>query len=392
METIEQNETLSLCRRVRGLLLPLIFALVLPPVCSLILGYEWIGQMINHVPTAIVDHDNSSLSRQLISCMENNQAFDIQHYSSNDEDIEKWIFESKIGAGVIIPEDFMNDIMNGRESKVLVVYDGSQMGMTGAVKTRISEIMATIRAGFLMRVMEGKLNMTPAEAEHYIQPVAYTTRLLGNPAKSSASFTIPGMVLNICQIAVFCLGVEVGDAIRRSSNQFRRYLLGILACGGVGVFTAFNSLLIQVKVFDSPFRGAVLPALTLVALNMLFIAGFGVLVVIINKRKLGSLMLSTIVLATVLLSGYSYPTIAMPHIFQVIAPLVHFTHCVIPMRDIALLGVSFKQIMPHIYWLSGYVAIELMLIFTVNQLGKSPAVSAAVNLAKGKAGGINNNA
>ncbi|TEB12007.1 hypothetical protein Psfp_03841 [Pelotomaculum sp. FP] len=49
----------------KGLLIPILFTLLLPPVCSLILGYEFSGQRVTHVPTAIVDHDNSTLKQEL---------------------------------------------------------------------------------------------------------------------------------------------------------------------------------------------------------------------------------------------------------------------------------------------------------------------------------------
>ncbi|HVI41380.1 MAG TPA: hypothetical protein VM577_12065, partial [Anaerovoracaceae bacterium] len=83
METIEQKESLRRCLISKGLLLPLLFALILPPICSWILGYEWSGQQINHVPTVIVDHDSSSMSRDLIGYIKNNQAFDVQFYTDS---------------------------------------------------------------------------------------------------------------------------------------------------------------------------------------------------------------------------------------------------------------------------------------------------------------------
>lgn len=392
MEMIEQQGSISLRRTARGLLLPLLFALILPPVCSLILGCEWSGQQINHVPVAVVDHDNSSMSRELVSYIENNHAFDIQRYSDNDDDIKKWMDESKIGAGVIIPSNFMSDIMNGKESKILLIYDGSQMGMAGAVKTRISEIMGTIRTGYLIQIMEGKLNMTPAEAESYIQPVGYTVRMLGNPAKSSANYTLQGLILNICQVSIYCLGIEVGDAIRRGSNKYRRYLLGVLLCGGVGVVTAANSVLIQIGIFKSPFNGTVPPALILTVLNMVLAAGLGMLMILMTKSKFASLMAATIILATVLLSGYTYPVIAMPGLFQKLSPHIHFAHYVIPMRDITLLGVSFEQVTPHIYWLVRFVAAEWLLILVISQSGKiCNAVSERLS-SRRKTGGTDHNA
>lgn len=370
MTTIDQQENRPRNKAIKGLLLPLLFVLVLPPICSLILGYEWSGQQVSHVPTAIVDHDNSSMSRQMISFIENNQAFDVQRYSNEDYDIKTWMDESKIATGVIIPKNFMSDITNGKSTKLLMIYDGTQMGMTGAVKTKINEIMSTIRMGFLARTMEGKLSMTPSEAENYLQPVAFSVRMLGNPAKSSANFTLQGIILNIVQVSVYCLGIEVGDAIRRGSNKYRRYVQGIFACGLIGTMAAFLSLWIQVQIFKSPFNGSMVYAFLMTALNMAFITGLGMLMILLTKRKIKALSLATLVMATLLLCGYSYPLIAMPPIFQKIAPYIHFTHYVIPMRDITLLDISFKHLLPHVQWLAWYLVGEFLLIFMISQFGK----------------------
>ena len=381
METIETKQPIYQRLISKGLLLPLLFALILPPICSWVLGYEWSGQQVNHVPTAIVDHDNSSVSRQLVGYIKNNQAFDVQLYSDNDEDIKKSMDESKIAAGIIIPKNFMADIMNGKESKLMVIYDGAQMGMVGAVKTRISEIMGTIRTGYLMRIMEGKLGMTPVEAETYLQPVAYATRMLGNPAKSSANFTLQGLILNICQVSVYCLGVEVGDAVRKGRNKFSDYILGAVTCGLIGTITAFNGIIIQVGVFKSPFNGSIWPALILTVLNMILVAGLGILMVTMTKKKIGALSASTVILATVLLSGYSYPVVAMPAVFQTLSQFIHYSHYAIPLRDITLMGVGFEQMGGHINWQIRFIFIEWVLILAASKVGMMGAIM------KGKFGG-----
>jgi len=391
METIVQKESLHR-RLLKGLLLPLMFALILPPICSWILGYEWSGQQVNHVPTAIVDHDNSSMSRELVSYIKSNQAFDVKLYTESDNDVKKWMDESKIAVGVIIPEDFMSDIMSGKESKIMMIYDGSQMSMVGAVKTRINEIMATIRTGYLMQVMEGKLGMTPTEAENYLQPVAYTTRMLGNPAKSSANFTLQGLILNICQVSIYCLGVEVGDAIRKRRNRFSDYISGALVCGLVGTITAINAILVQVGIFKSPFNGPPSAALVLTVLNMVLVGSLGILVVTMTKKKIGALSASTIVLATVLLSGYSYPVVAMPKIFQKLSQHIHYSHYAIPLRDITLMGVGFEQVMPHIYWLARFILIEWLLILLISKVGVLREGIRSMASGHRKTGGIDQNA
>ncbi len=336
----------------KGLLIPLLFALLVPPICSCILNYEFREQRMNHIPTAIVDHDNSALSRSLVDKIRTNEVFDVNNYGGNDQEVKNWIDAGEAVAGIIIPEHFAADLLDGQAPRVLIVYDGSQMGAAGSARNRIAEIMATIRCGYLMEVMEGQLDLTPEEAEKFVQPVAFTTRFLGNPVKSLAYFFLQGLILGIAQVAVFILGVESYFA---RPQTFLQHVLNTIFCGFAGLVSAAVSLGIQVFWFNSPFTGSVTAALLLTFLNMTGIAGLGILFGMILNDKLNAISGGSVIMATVLFSGYTFPALSMPEFFQRIAAILPFTHYGIPMRDVTLLGSNLSRTVPDIGWLACFV-------------------------------------
>lgn len=350
----------------KGLLVPLLFALLLPPVCGIILGYEFSGHLIHHVPTAIVDHDNSTLSRSLVDKIRTNDVFDVRCFGQDDDDIKKWIESGEALAGVIIPENFAADMLEGQAPKILVLYDGSQMGAAGAVKSRISEIMGTIKSGYLLQVMEGKLNLTPAEAQNYIQPIAYTTRFLGNPVKSSSAFFLQGILVNIVQVSIFILGIET---VNKKQKNFWPYLKSSVFCGLIGTVSAAVTLWIYIGWFSSPFNGSMITALALTALNMIGLANIGIILSLLAKKKLIAVECATLILATMLLSGYTFPAIALPDIFQTIAKFMPFTYYGIPLRDVTLLGSTFRQVLPAMYWLVKFILLSWLVIMVVCKTG-----------------------
>lgn len=352
-----------------GVLMALLFTLVIPPASSLLLGYEFKGQLVTHVPTGIYDEDNSTLSRTLVKNIKETETFNVKVYAESQKEVQDNISSGEIATAIIIPKHFSEDLQNGLSPKVLITYDGSQMAMTGAVKTRITEIMGTIRADFVLKIMQSKLNINPVEAKTYIAPIGYTTRLLGNPARSTANYVLLGILLSIAQVAVYCLGIEVGAFNNERKKTIFDYMLNSLLAAVAGVIGVWSAIMIQTHVFHNPFNGSMGLALLFTLVNMIGIANVGIFfVVLFNNRKLWALGFTTFIMATVLLSGFTFPTLAMPPLFKAIASIVPYSYYGLPMRDIQLLGLNMKQVMPSFIWLVKFVAYGWLAIFFVQQM------------------------
>lgn len=352
-----------------GVLMALLFTLIIPPVSSLILGYEFKGQLVTHVPTGIYDEDNSTLSRSLVKNIKETETFNVKVYADSQKEIQDNLGSGEIATAIIIPKHFSEDLQSGLSPKVLITYDGSQMAMTGAVKTRITEIMGTIRAGFVIKIMQSKLSINPAEATTYITPIGYTTRLLGNPARSTANYVLLGVLLSIAQVAVYCLGIEVGVFNNERKKTILDYMFNSFLAGIAGVIAVWSAIMIQTHVFHNPFNGSMGLALLFTLVNMMGIANIGILLVVIfNNKKLWALGFTTLIMATVLLSGFTYPSLAMPPFFKFIASIVPFTYYGLPMRDIQLLGLNLKQVLPNFIWLVRFVIYGWFAIFLIQQM------------------------
>lgn len=352
-----------------GVLMALLFTLIIPPASSFLLGYEFKGQLVTHVPTGIYDEDNSTLSRTLVKNIKETETFNVKVYADSQKEIQDNIGSGEIATAIIIPKHFSEDLQNGLSPKVLITYDGSQMAMTGAVKTRITEIMGTIRADFVLKVMQSKLSINPVEAKTYIAPLGYTTRLLGNPARSTANYILQGILLSIAQVAVYCLGIEVGVFNNERKKNIFDYMFNSLLAGIAGVIAVWSAIMIQIHVFHNPFNGSIGLAMLFTLVNMIGIANIGIfLVVLFNNKKIGALGFTTVIMATVLLSGFTFPTLAMPPLFKFIASIVPYTYYGLPMRDIQLLGLNMNQVMPSFIWLVRFVVYGWFAIFFVQQI------------------------
>lgn len=345
----------------KEILISIMLLLVIPIASSFILGYEFSGHQIGHVPTVIVDHDNSTLSASLVKQINTNDTFNVTNYSENNDDVKNLIDKGNVAVGIIIPDDFSKDLIEGKAPKIMVIYDGSQMSAVGATKGKISEVLGTIKAGYLISLEEGKLGLMPDVAKSSVVPIQYNSRFIGNPTKNTPNFMLEGLVIAITQIGIVILGIIISD----EKNYLWLLIKGII-CGLIGSIAISVALMIQVKYFGVPYNGSFPAGIILTILYSIGMTNIGILIGVLTKDKASAISSSMgLVSATILLSGYTFPVLAMPDIFTSISKYVPFLYYGIPLRDLSLMGSSFNDILPNVYWLIKLTVIMWISILIV---------------------------
>lgn len=322
--------------------------ILLPVFATALLCYTFQDGVIKEAPFGIVDQDNSSLSRMLVKNIAENETFDVKYYSDSPQDLQKQIENNEVVAGVIIPPNFSVDVSAGKSPTVLIIYDGCQMSVVGISKAKLTEVMMTLKAGASIQILEGKLDLQPDEALLYAQPISNTFRYLGNPEKSIGNYILPGAIANIVQLTMYLFMVE---AIRREDQErvhpFLYCLLGTILSTGVLLLCVW----MMHTIFQIPMNGAWQTIAILGALNMLTVGNIAAMVRLIVPEKTFAAQLAVVVMATLLFSGYTFPALGMPPLFQKLAAILPFTYFALPFRDVLLLGSSTGMIIKDIYWL-----------------------------------------
>lgn len=346
-------------KRIEMTWVPIMFVLLLPLVIGLFLGAEFSENSVNNVPTAIMDMDQSQLSRDLSEKFRTNDIINVKEYIQNIDELERLINVGEVAVGVIIPQNFSEDLTNGKAPKVMILYDGAQMSMTSAAKGKIAETIFTIKSGYMMRVMMGKLGISQEEAMKYIQPIQCNTTILGNPARSTLIFMLQGLLINFCQVAVYILGIEL---VRKNERNIKNLCKHGLFAGVIGTISILLMVCSQIVFFNVPFRGSVFAALLMTFLYMIGIGIMGVATMVKSDDRLEAVKSSGGVMAMFMLCGYTFPVLGMPPLLQLIAKLLPLTYYAAPMRDISLLGSNFEMMIPNIVCLCVFVAFSFVML------------------------------
>ena len=322
--------------------LMLIVCLIIPICVNLIIGLELTKGVIDHVPMAIVDYDDSQLSRQIIRYFKENESFDVTYQIQDEAELQKLLDESKVRVGMVIPKNFSADVTSLKSPTVLMMYDGSHMSMVSVAKAKASEILISVRVGAAVTQIENRLDKSYDEAFTMAMPISFETRMLYNPAKNFNYFMTPGYGTIICQLGIAFMAV-VSVTVNWDKEKRRNdlgYILGkVIFYGILGSLAIFINLLVQIYMFNIPYRGSFMAG---VAMSMLFIFAVASLAVAVsawlNNRVLAMALLGLLLIPNSIMAGYTWPVISMIPSYQWMSKFIPFTHYGDNIRDLFLKG------------------------------------------------------
>ena len=105
----------------------LIFFLLVPLAYPLVYAFIYTNEVVREVPAAVVDDNNSTLSRKYLRLMDASADVQIQSYCADMEEAKSLMKEKKVYGVIHIPESFSRDISQGRQTQVNIYCDMSGM-------------------------------------------------------------------------------------------------------------------------------------------------------------------------------------------------------------------------------------------------------------------------
>lgn len=201
---------------------------------------------------------------------------------------------------------------------------------------------------------------------------AFEAKWLFNPDRKTSWTIVPGLLGLIIMISMLMLGSlalvrsrEDGSAIIYAMAPISplQMLLGralpYVACAclqAVGVLVLAGSL------FDVPMRGPVL--FLLLAVPLFALAHLALGFVFSNAARTSLEAIQRVVafyLPAILLSGLLFPFAGMPRWAQVLGEAIPLTHMVRAMRDLMLRGSDWLQLLGHLWPITLFAALMLLL-------------------------------
>lgn len=343
------------------------FVLAMPVLMLLLYGYG-ISSDVKWVPLAVYDRDRHPPARELVRRFTSTEYFVVTAQVGSLREFRRVIDTGQAKVGLVIPEDFSQNLAAGRPAPIQFVVDGSDSNTANIAIGNIASIGKSIELS--PRDLRPHILVTP-KLENPV-PIELRTWVWYNPELKSSNFLVPGLTAVILMmLAAMLTSLTVAREWERGTMEGliasplrpHELMIGkILPYVVIGLVDVVFILLVAVFLFRVPMRGSLTLLMISSTIFLLGGLGIGLFISAATKSVQVAFQLSTLatMLPALLLSGFFYPIENMPPILQAITTLVPARYFLVVIRGIFLKGVGLAVLWKELLFLSGFAVFMLI--------------------------------
>ena len=329
-----------------------ILVLVTPISLLFIMAYA-LTVDIDNVPIAVMDHDQSAVSRDFIQQLSAGEELDLVARANALEEVERLLVEGTIKAGVIIQPAFGEDLVGQRGLRLQVIIDGTEPE-SGAFAM---EQVARRTEAFVVRSM-------PSGSAEWLRPIELYVRALYNPGLEPRVDLVPGLISMV--LGLPALSVALALSREREHGTLEQVLVTPISRAdllvgkmipyiAIGMINVVAIPIMAMAAFGIPFRGSFGLFFLLSIVFLFAMLSMGTLIGVFMRTQPAALALSFLVIffPGFFMTGIFYPIAAMPDELQMEAMLLPGTHYAIITRSIFLRAVGLEILWPNVLALAG---------------------------------------
>ncbi|CDZ58775.1 ABC transporter permease [Neorhizobium galegae] len=314
-----------------------------------------VPETLNNAPIAIVDEDNSPLSRRIADAF-------LRPYFKPPAMITAGEMDARMDAGtdtfaLDIPPNFQSDLIAGKSPVVQLNVDATRMTQAFSGSGYVQNIVSTEVAGF-----------AAVDIDDRIPSVDLALRARFNPQLNQMWFaSVMNVINNVTMLAIILTGTAL---IREREHGTVEHLLvmpltpfEIMAAKvwsmGLVVFAAtLLSLIFVVQgLLKVPIEGSIVLFMAGAALHLLAATAMGIaLATLAGSMPQFGLLLMLVLLPLQILSGATTPRESMPEAIQTIMLAAPNTHFILLAQAILYRGAGFSVVWPQFLWLASISA------------------------------------
>ena len=329
---------------------------------SFLYTYLYSEETLQELPIGVVDDDHTSQSRQLLRMIDANSGVAIYSSYLNLPEAQKAFQQEQIRGIIAIPSSFSRDLQRGEQPSISVYADASYMLYYKQVLTAAKISATYLNAGVEMKrtSAQGKL---PSQVRDEAMPVSAKVVSLYNPSSGYATFLIPVVLVIIFQTTILTSVGILGGSMRESkklrkiypnSSSFWGALPIVMGKATTYLALAMAILLINLGIvmplFGIPVRSSILSTMVFMVPFVLSIVFMGLCLLNFLRRREDAIMLIMYTsLPSVMLTGFSWPTVAMPEWLHAFSYIVPTTLGAKGFVSLTQMGAHLTTILP--YWM-----------------------------------------
>jgi len=333
--------------------------MIVPPLLqSLIFGYAATYDL-NNVPYALLDHDHSAASQELVAKLDGSGIFTRVATLQRATDIADYINNRSVIFVLVIDQNFEKDLMANETAEIQVIADGRNSNTAATAQGYVTSIVTD----FLLRWRQEKGQST-------LSGITVNTRVWYNPQLETRWYMIPSMIGAITMMmAIMLTGMsvarerEAGTFDQLLVTPFRPFEIMIgktIPAMLVGLIQATTILLVALLWFRIPFVGSYFVLYVGLTLFILASVGIGLFISSISINLQQATTFSFVVISPfMLLSGLTAPISNMPALLRHLTVVNPLRYAISITQQVYLEGAGFIQLFPE------FLALILIVFITL---------------------------
>ena len=328
------------------------------------------GGAAEKMPMAVVDQDQTTISRRLIHEMQATPSVDIQLITNSYSEARDAMQKGKIYGIFVIREGFYRDLVSFKRPQIdFYVTNAYTVGGNTVYKQMLT--MANLVSGAFQREVLRKKGMTDDVIMHRIQPIAIEGHMVANPWGNYSIYLVstilPGILGLVCiMLTIFAIGFELKARtshawLRAAGGNYTIAMIGklipytlIYLILGVGCHLILYRF-VGFPVYGSTWRLMFGLLLFILAMEALGITMIGLLPTLRDALSIGALYS----MLGFSLSGFTYPQMAMLPPVKALSYIEPLRHYYLIYVNEALMAAPVENSIPHMLALTLFMVASL---------------------------------
>ena len=330
------------------------------------------GMSMEDVPVAIADLDGGPMGENFTAQLEAlNQQTGMMVLSDSTglEDIRGQIYEGNIEAGIVVPENFTENIMSGQQGQIVVMTDQSNPQLstqTQAVLSAVIDRMSTYTAVGMLCTTNP--NATIANVQPYT--VEVESMIEGDP--TYFQFVAPGIMAMVVMMSLMT-GLPHAISYEKDTGTLDGMLVApihrmaiilgkVMAQTSRGMLQGLMVLGLAMLLFGVTIYGNILLVLFIMLLTVFSFVGLGILITsFADKEETATMVMMTLMFPMMFMGGVFFPIEQMPGFMQTLAQILPLTYATSAMRKVMVLGAGIGDIPTEILFMSVFGIVFLFI-------------------------------
>jgi ABC-2 type transport system permease protein len=358
IQAIARKEYYHLVRDFRSLYL----AFIIPLLLILLFGYA-LSLDVEHIPTAVVDHDRTPESRDFIRRLDASAYFDLVEHPPSAAALTELIDRNRVVLGIVVPPGWSAGLKADRAAPLQLVIDGSDPNTAGNTRAFITAFIGQANEKTLLDYLnrQGRERIRP--------PVEGRFRVWFNEELESRNFIVPGIIAVIIMIVgalltslVIAREYENGtmETIRSLPVRAPEFFLGkAIPYFFITLIDVLIAILMGQVLFGVVMKSSFWLMILASIVYILVALATGLLISVKTRSQLVANQLAVLVtyLPSLLLSDFVFPQQNMPPLLQAVSRLVPATYYIDILNGLYLRELSFGQLWPSFLMLALMAAL-----------------------------------